>query len=250
MGHDVVHFLTKIQDAVVLQAPVAADGSTCSTGKSTGITINTKVVSLASSSESWQQQEPKQWTRSVWHEPPFLPKYSSDGGLSMSNSIFFVRRSSSSSGWAMGALPWKKTAKRKCLWLTKLTGGVCAALLLVALHKTLTSMNRDEACKVKQNAFTIINMQSMVFSLPFPSEIPDPGSGPSGGAAKKVVHILLCNTSMWKYTLTLTNPLFGKIMITEESYFLSVAYLGDRSRDWYLVLLWAQRTSSVSRVEA
>lgn len=37
-----------------------------------------------------------------------LPKYSSDGGLSMSYSIFLVRRSSSSSGWAMGALPWKQ----------------------------------------------------------------------------------------------------------------------------------------------
>lgn len=35
-----------------------------------------------------------------------LPKYSSDGGWSMSNSIFLVRRSSSSSGWAIGALPW------------------------------------------------------------------------------------------------------------------------------------------------
>lgn len=49
----------------------------------------------------------------------------------------------------------------------------------------------------------------MVLSLPFPSEISDPGSGPSGGAAQKVVHILLFNTSMWKEkkkTVTLTNP--------------------------------------------
>lgn len=34
------------------------------------------------------------------------PKYSSEGGLSMSNNIFLVRRSSSSSGWATEAPVW------------------------------------------------------------------------------------------------------------------------------------------------
>lgn len=85
----------------------------------------------------------------------------------------------------------------------------------------------------------------MVLSLPFPPEVPDPGSGPGGGAAKKVEHIFLCNTSMWKKNpVTLTNPLFWK-MITEgkrrqpleESYSLSVAHFADKSGDSSSVVL-------------
>lgn len=57
----------------------------------------------------------RHWANRALHSP----KYSSDGGLSMSNSIFLVRRSSSSSGWATGAAPWEPHQKREGagLWI-------------------------------------------------------------------------------------------------------------------------------------
>lgn len=62
--------------------------------------------------------------------------------------------------------------------------------------------------KVRQNTLSVINMQCMVFSLPFPSEISDPGSGP------RRLRISFCAIQVEK-TVTLTNPCIWKIMITE-----------------------------------
>lgn len=54
--------------------------------------------------------------------------------------------------------------------------------------KNLTSINRAADRKVKRDALAVINMQRVVFGLA--SEISDPGSGPGGAAANRVVHIL------------------------------------------------------------
>ena len=117
-----------------------------------------------------------------------LPKYSSDGGLSMSNSIFLVRRSSSSSGWATGAPPWE-TDKQTEAGVNKAqpgdecskgTDNINVSLFNWKLWKArLYHMKMRQRFEVKQSTLAVINIHWMVLSQPFPSEISDPGSGPT-----------------------------------------------------------------------
>lgn len=81
----------------------------------------------------------------------------------------------------------------------------------VIIYKILTSVNQSEAQAEGQTQHIDCNQHAVDgLESGFPSEIPDPGSGPSGAAAQKVVHILLYNTSMWKKIVTLTNPCIFK----------------------------------------